>query len=179
MEDIEEKMDNTAVENAKSFYGYGTPNGPYSASNSWYPNIYANEVNSKIGDGPRRTDGLKLSEQTSFIEGDVQKTQGTGLSPIRTYYYLSTSDFTTALGENSSIIPNGSSMGYWVASRCVGRGYSNCDFHVRNVSGGGLNLGTVFNSADYTNYGSEPVLPVVSLSSELLVPGTTTKWKVN
>ena len=177
MEDIEGKMDmsSSVVTSAKTSDGYGTEKGPYTTEYSWYPKIYADEENSKIGDGVRRTDGLGLSKQESFVTG---KTQGDSITPIHTYYSLTKSDFTTALGANSSIIPNGSDKNYWVASRCIGADVSKCSFRVRDVNDGSLYYFLMFYSLGGTNGGSKPVLPVVSLSSKLLSGGTSTEWKV-
>ncbi|MBR3152884.1 MAG: hypothetical protein IKF52_04710, partial [Clostridia bacterium] len=174
MNDIEDIMDDNITLPTEAT----APTQPYSAyssSNSNYPVIYGNENLAVINGDDAISNGLGLSQQTSFIqrsEGTSATskigaiTTATSIRPYKTYYSKNNSSFTTALGNKSGIIlPNGSSTNYWVASRCVDTYSSFCDFDVCRVSSGSLDASGMFNSYGSTYHNSRALFPVVSLSS--------------
>ena len=182
MNDIEDIMDDNITLPTEAT----APTQPYSAyssSNSKYPVIYGNENLAVINGGDAISNGLGLSQQTSFIQrsegtstssyiGSI--TTATSIRPYHTFYSKNNSSFTTALGNKSGIIlPNGSSTNYWVASRCVYTSSSDCYFGVRYVDSGQLRTIFLFYSYGNTGDGSRPLFPVVSLSSGHLKANTT------
>ena len=86
------------------------------------------------------TIGLDTNGFIPRLNGGRNTVEDATIEPADTYYKLNNSNFLTALGANASLIlPNGSSTrNYWVASRCVNAGDSNCDFGVRRVGYGSL-----------------------------------------
>ena len=195
IEDIEHYMTDEALEEAHSYeVKYGEQVSSAYTSNKYYPLIYAQEEKSVI-DGTEKTEGLKMSEQSEFIN-DTENTgsargrtqAGTSIQPYQTYWHK---DMKTAFKDFSEvgssaegnfynlIIPKGTSTTYWVASRCVVTYSSHCRFNVRDVYGGGVNASDMFYS-DGNNYSiSHALFPVVSLSSELIKGDTATGFSVN
>ncbi|MBR3133481.1 MAG: hypothetical protein IKG42_05415 [Clostridia bacterium] len=186
IDDIEDIMETLPTEATAPTQLYSA----YDSSNSKYPVIYGNENKAVINGGDSISNGLGLSQQTSFIqrsEGTSETntlsgskndigaiTTATSIRPYHTYYSKDNSSFTTALGNKSGIIlPNGSSTDYWVASRCVNTSSGNCLFNVRYVYGGDLRAGLMFRSDGKTDYYSRALFPVVSLSSGHLTANAT------
>ena len=162
----------------------------YDSSDIYYPVMYKNENLSVINECDPKTDGLGLSQQTSFIKrsegssttidvmiGTIFRLKNTAsIRPYHTYYYKNNSLFTTALGNKSEIIlPNGSSTNYWIASRCAGTIGTeildttpiDCFFSVRYVDSGTLNAKEMIRASSciYTNPDAYPLFPVVTISS--------------
>lgn len=100
--------------------------------------------------------------------------------PYQTYYNMEYNDFRIALGDKANIIlPNGTSTGYWIASRCINTNDSNCDFSVRNINGGNLEGSSMFNSNGDENAESLSIFPVVTIKAELLSEESNHVYKVN
>lgn len=72
-----------------------------------------------------------------------------------------------------------SSTSYWVASRCLTIAQDRCLFLVRYVSSGEVYGNYMYYSDDFAPVvDSLALFPVVTLSSELLKPGTETDFAV-
>ena len=175
---------NNTWANTKSSAGYMTQvSSPYSAGNSKYPLIYADEKWSVIGLVAKGESGLGMSEPwkvnntktmierntgTSYF-GAVDGTENSKLQPYKTYYSMNNSDFSTALGKYSSLIlTKEGNTKYWVASHCVYASSSYCRFIVRNVHSGNFGAGNVSDSNGDEISSSRPLFPVVSVSANLI-----------
>ena len=199
IEDIEGVIntygDASKLSTAKESYGYDTQKYAEYTSYKQYPEIYASE-NKSVIDGNQNNNGIGLSEQiknaqdlTQFISrtlannNDGSITSATSIRPYQTYYYLSNSDFVTALGGNNSIyrkvLLNNSTPNYWVASRCVSLNSSGCGFGVCSVCSGDLSAYNMFSSYGYSFGDARGLFPVVSLSSDVLTTtGTNGVYQV-
>ena len=204
IDDIEHYMTDTALEDAYNYNNngnaatYNTQTGsPYSKSSSYYPIIYAQEKNSVI-DGSKKENGLEMSEQAEFIN-DTENTgsargraqANTSIQPYQTYWRKDSTFMQTAFKDFSEvgssaegnfynlIMPKGTNTTYWVASRCVYTGSSNCNFYVRRVKGGGVFAGYVCASIPSDESQSCALFPVVSLGSELIEGNSTSGYTVN
>ena len=156
-----------------------------------YPVMYERESDSIIKTAPEVAEGketnLGLSKQTQLIErseGTITtngkqgaKMASTSIHPKQTNYDFGTSysDFRTKFKNyadgktyESIVLSNGSSMTYWVASRCVDLVYDSCIFYVRYVNSGALIANYMYESKGNKSSSMMPLFPVVSLSSELI-----------
>lgn len=152
-----------------------------------------------IDDEPKKTTGLGLSDPpANFIErsegtasatvpGSI--TTATSIQPCQTYWYGDATFMQTAFDEHtkkdntkvnyySLIMPQNTSTTYWVASRCVITDSGSCSFNVRYVYSGGVNVDFMYYSNGHTSSYTLALFPVVTLSSELLKPGTETDFIV-
>ena len=187
IEDIEGKMTDTALTEVHSYSDAQAPYGQqmssvYTASNSYYPSIYAKENLRSLDGGDRITSGLGMSEQTSLIKPiDNGATngylQGISLRPTQTYWYEVNSFMQTAFetagnGVNyyNLLMPDDNNTYYWVASRSIYIDSSNCDFLVEAVCGGEVDPSGMFHSygGNYNRNFYYGLFPVVSLSSDLI-----------
>ena len=184
IEDIERKMTDTALTEAHSdsdAVQYGQQmSSVYTASNSYYPSIYAQESLRSLDGGDRITSGLGMSEQTSLIKPtDNGATNGylpgISLRPTQTYWYgyndfMKTAFETAGNGVNyyNLLIPDDYKTYYWVASRCISAKASYCGFFVGTVDDGDIDCGYLSDSELYNDYDNYGLFPVVSLSSELI-----------
>ena len=202
-EDIEYYMTNEALEEAYNYtsssgtkYGYQV-SSPYTSS-KYYPLIYTEEEKSVI-DGNEKVTGLKMSEQSEFINDTENKGSakgriqaGTSIQPYQTHWYKDSTFMQTAFKDFSEvgssaqgnfynlIIPEGTSTTYWVASRCINTISSYCNFFICFMYSGKLNAGDIFDSSgNYINSGKYSLFPIVSLSSELIKGNSTTGYTVN
>ena len=99
--------------------------------------------------------------------------------PYQTYYNMEYNDFRIALGDRADIVlPNGTSTGYWIASRCINTNDSNCSFGVRNVNNGSLECSDLFNSYGDEQNASFGLFPVVTIKAELLSKENENVYKV-
>ena len=139
---------------------YGTQLSSAYTSNKNYPSIYAKE-NLSVINGNKKTDGLGMSEQSTFVEKtDDGETDG---------------KITTATSETNYydlLIPQGSSTYYWLASRCVNTYSSGCDFGMLSVYSGDVDAYNMYGSYDGTNSDSRALFSVVSLNSGIKVNAT-------
>ena len=151
--------------------------------------IYAEEKLSVIN-GNKKTTGLGISEQTSFIEKNANNaTDGrlnasTSIQPYQTYWYKDNSYMQNAFrtaegGANYYNLLINTSKNYWLASRCVDTGSSYCGFEMRRVYSGDVGDYNVCYSSGGTNGDSFALFPVVSLSSSLLSRNATSGYTVN
>ena len=197
IEDIEYYMTDEALEEAHNYRSNdsGTKYGEqvsssYSKSYSYYPLIYAEEEKSVI-DGNKKETGLKMSEQSEFINDieNVGSAKGrrqanTSIQPYQTFYYISLTDSFKPV-ENSSQTTNYSSLlvqngkTYWVASRCVNTSSNYCTLYVRIVITGDLGAFVILDSEGFNNSSNGALFPVVSLSSELIEGNSTEGYTVN
>ena len=196
IEDIEKYMTEEAKKSILSYNNgnatYNTQTGSaYTTANSKYPVMYGKENLSFINDGPKKENGLGMSEQAEFIEKtengatDGKITTATSIRPYQTYWYKDNSFMKTAFKTATNgtkyydlIIPKGSNTTYWLASRCVDTYSSICYFLMRYVSSGYVNADSVFGSYDYTTTNSRALFPAVSLSSELISGNKTNGFTV-
>ncbi|MBR3133315.1 MAG: hypothetical protein IKG42_04550 [Clostridia bacterium] len=160
----------------------------YSSSNSKYPVIYGNENLAVINGGDAISDGVFKSQQTSFIqrsEGTSTTsnigviTTATSIRPYHTYYVKDYSLFTTELENKSGVIlTNRNFTSYWVSSRYVSAGSSNCIFGVFLVNGGSLGGYQMLFSTGLGAEKSNALFPIVSLGSGHLVSNGTGGYTV-
>ena len=192
IEDIEKYMLEAKLTEAHSYTNaakYGNQVSSAYTSSKYYPVIYAEEKLSVIN-GNKKTTGLGMSEQTKFIEKNANSaTDGylyasTSIQPYQTYWYKDNSYMQTAFrtaegGANYYNLLINTSRNYWLASRCVDTGSSNCNFCIRGVDSGNVYACDMCNSGNYTNNNSLALFPVVSLSSSLLSGSATSGYTVN
>ena len=170
---------------------YGTQLSSAYTSNKNYPSIYAKE-NLSVINGNKKTDGLGMSEQSTFVEKtddgetDGKITTATSIQPYQTYWYKDNSymqgAFRTATSETNYydlLIPQGSSTYYWLASRCVNTYSSGCDFGMLSVYSGDVDAYNMYGSYDGTNSDSRALFSVVSLNSGLITGDATSGFTVN
>ena len=198
IDDIEYYMTDEASEKAHSYNnGIATYNkqvGSAYTTNKYYPLIYGEEEKSVI-DGIEKTNGLKMSEQSEFIN-DTENTgsargrtqAGTSIQPYQTVYNISLADSckpiensSQAMNYSSLLLPSGTSTtAYWLASRAVSAGPDGCLFDVYCVQGSSIYDVLMANSYGGSGgNGDNALFPIVSLSSELIKGNSTTGYTVN
>jgi len=197
IEDIENYMTDDAKNGTNGTYKYNNGNATYNTQTSTpytsskkYPTIYAKE-NLSVINGTTNNNGLGMSEQTSLVgRTDESATDGkleasTSIQPYQTYWYKDSSFMKTAFktannGKNyyDLLMPNGTRTYYWLASRCVDTDSYSCNFLVRNVYSGVVNVYDMYHSNDHTYNDSRELFPVVTLSSELLSGNATDGFTV-
>ena len=197
IEDIENYMTEEAKNGTDGAYKYNNRNATYNTQTSTpytsskkYPTIYAKE-NLSVINGTPKNNGLGMSEQTSLVgRTDESATDGkleasTSIQPYQTYWYKDSSFMKTAFktannGKNyyDLLMPNGTRTYYWLASRCVDTDSYSCNFLVRNVYSGVVNVYDMYHSNDHTYNDSRELFPVVTLSSELLSGNATNEFIV-
>lgn len=203
IEDIEKYMTDEAKNGENGAYKYNNGNATYgeqtgSAYTSnmyrYYPSIYAKE-NLSVIDGNKNETGIGMSKQEELIEPtDDGATSGyiratTSIQPYQTYWYKNSSFMQTAFKdvENSSsasnyydlIMPIRGSTSYYLTSRCINTSSSYCEFYVRQVdngSVGGWNMS--YSSNGSTNFSTNNLFPIVSLSSELIDENAENEYTV-
>ena len=193
IEDIEHYMTDTALGEAHNSI-YNTQIGSaYSKSYSYYPLIYAEEEKSVI-DGREKETGLKMSEQSEFIN-DTENTgtargrrqANTSIHPYHTYWTKNNTFMQTAFKDFSEVessaegnfydlIVKGTK--YWVASRCVNAYQGGCHFRVYFVYQL-VESYAMYASNTGDGYGDCALFPVVSVSSELVEGDSTAGYTVN
>ena len=193
IEDIEKYMLEAKLTEIRSYTNgtthYGKQVSSAYTSNKYYPVIYAEEKLSVIN-GNKKTTGLGMSEQTSFIEKNANSaTDGrlyasTSIQPYQTYWskdnsYMQTAFRTAEGGANYYNLLINTSKNYWLASRCVCTYSSYCDFYMRYAYNGGVYAHGMYGSDETTGGGSLALFPVVSLSSSLLSGNATSGYTVN
>lgn len=191
IDDIEKYMLEAKVAEAhdSTTAKYGNQLASAYTSNKNYPSIYAKE-NLSVINGNKKTDGLGMSEQSTFMEKtedgvtDGKITTATSIQPYQTYWYKDNSFMQTAFrtaegGENYYNLLINTSKNYWLASRCVGTDSGGCSFDMRYVYSGNIGACDMYLSDDYTYYDSLALFPVVSLSSSLLSGNATSGYTVN
>ena len=195
IDDIEKYMLEAKVAEAHQ-YQYDSTTAKYGnqlasayTSNKNYPSIYAKE-NLSVINGNKKTDGLGMSEQSTFMEKtedgvtDGKITTATSIQPYQTYWYKDNSFMQTAFrtaegGENYYNLLINTSKNYWLASRCVDTDSSYCYFNMRRVNSGGIHAYNMYYSNGGTGDYSLALFPVVSLSSSLLSGNATSGYTVN
>ena len=195
IEDIEKYMTPEALKSAHEYANaakYGEQvSSAYTTVNSKYPVMYAKENLSFINEGPKKEDGLGMSEQTEFIEKtengatDGKITTATSIRPYQTYWGKDNSFMKTAFKTATNgtkyydlIIPKGSSTTYWLASRCVSTLSNDCFFSMRGVGSGYVNASTMYFSIASAINNTRALFPAVSLSSELISGNKTNGFTV-
>ena len=207
IEDIEKYMTNEAVADAHSYTNsesntiYGNQlSSAYTSSARIYPVIYAQEKLAVINGIPNGDTGLGLSEQnipliersqgtstTSYFMGTIQT--GTSIQPYQTFWNKDATFMSTAFKNYTKqdsatanyynlIMPNETSTGYWVASRCVNIRSEFCYFWMYCVKVGTMSSANMFNINHSTNGDSCPLFPVIALSSELIKGNATSGFSV-
>ena len=170
---------------------YGTQLSSAYTSNKNYPSIYAKE-NLSVINGNKKTDGLGMSEQSTFVEKtddgetDGKITTATSIQPYQTLWWKDNAymqiAFRIAKGETNYydlLIPQGSRTNYWVASHCVEIYPESCDFYMRKVRSGDVGSYLMYNSSGITNNDSCTLFPVVSLNASLLSKNADGEFTVN
>ena len=195
IDDIEKYMLEAKLTEAHSYTNgttqYGNQVSSAYTSNKYYPVIYAEEKLSVIN-GNKKTTGLGMSEQTSFIEKNANNaTDGrlnasTSIQPYQTYWYKDNSYMQNAFrtaegGANYYNLLINTSKSYWLASRCVNTVSSYCNFAMGGVHSGRVSADDMYGSNSGTDNGNDSLalFPVVSLSSSLLSGNATSGYTVN
>ena len=194
IEDIEKYMDKTKLAEAHSYKNevkYGEQVTNAYTNNKDYPLIYAKENLSVISGGSTKTNGLNISEQTSFVEKtddgatDGKITNATSIQPYQEYWYKDNNYMKTAFktaegGENyyNLLIPKGSNTKYWLASRCLYVDSNYCGFNVRNVDNGDIFVSYMYHSNDNNYSDTRALFPVVSLNASLITGDSTNGFTV-
>ena len=194
MEDIEKYMEKTKLIEVHSYANaakYGEQVTTAYGSNKNYPTIYESE-NLSVVDGSKKTKGLGMSEQDTFIERtdaggtDGKKTATTSIQPYQTYWYKDNSYMQGAFKTATSgvnyydlLIPQGPSTYYWIASRCVNANSGNCNFDMCYVNKGYVNANYMYDSGRSTNDDSNALFPVVSLNASLISKDETNGFTIN
>ena len=199
IDDVEKYMDISKLAEAHRFHYISTGGVMYGSkvtsaytSSKNYPSIYAKENLSVINGGSKKTDGLEMSEQTSFIEKnddgttDGKITTATSIQPYQTYWYKNYSYMQTAftIADNGTnyynlLIPDGLNNNYWLASRCIHTNSSDCDFRIRTIDhDGSMNAYHMYYSNGNIDHDSRALFPVVSLNASLITGDSTNGFTV-
>ena len=115
IEDIEYYMTDEALEEAHNYINsdsgikYGEQLSSAYTSNKYYPLIYGEEKS--VIDGTEKTSGLKMSEQSEFIN-DIENTgtakgrtqAGTSIQPYQTYWYKDSTSVQTAFKDFTEVV---------------------------------------------------------------------------
>ena len=183
IEDIEEKMTDTALSQAHSFISsdsnvkYGNKVSNEYTDNRYYPSIYQQE-NKSLVDDREENSGLKMSQQSTLIElsneGYMQATKY--IRPYQTYWYGDNNFLQTAFEKTSNginyynlLIPEDNSTSYWLASRCINTKADYCHFYVSVVYIGEVRGNYMTYSGGHDDDGnSYGLFPIVYLSSEYI-----------
>ena len=194
IDDIEMYMDDTKLaevheyQNTSGGAKYNTQISlPYINSKS-YATIYENEKLSVIN-GIENKEGLKRSEQTNFIERNVnniandKKTADTSIQPYQTGWskensYMQTAFKKASNGQNYYDILIKSSFDYWLASRCVNTGTSECSFNIYGVYGGTVGSYGMFSSSN-TNKGTVSLFPIISVEGNIIQKNIGNEFIIN
>lgn len=165
--------------------------------------ITVEDINSLTGFDPQK-EGYGIHTQT-YTSGDyfVNLTYGSGNSGIVTgfnygeystygkvtadanYNYTGRTYLANTTNSYKMVFRNSSDSGdkmYWLASRCVNFGSSNCDFRVRRVNGGSVgNYTLCYSSNSAGREDSRAVSPVVYLKSniQLTWDSANNRWNLN
>ena len=143
--------------------------------NKNYPIIYKNESLSVI-DGSEIKNGLDMSEQLEFVErtdknaADGLITTATTIQPYQTYWskdesYMKEAFRTESNGINYYNLLMNLPTNYWLASRCVDTGSSNCNFNIYRAGSGKIVAYLMQSSGAITYNGDTSMFPVVSLNA--------------
>ena len=197
--DIEKKMKEEMLDKIKENSNYEKQvTNNYLKQNSSYPIIYAKERLACI-DGNTKDTGIGLSEQyeNRLIEPDEQieqekvvkngETQAiSNIKPYRTNWKIDNLEIEKVFKETENginyyelLIPQRENTHYWIASRDIGTGTSNCGFGVCNVYKGDIKHHDMFYSGDYSyspHYSG--LFPIITLKSDILTQGTETDFIV-
>ena len=157
--------------------------------NKNYPIIYKKESLSVI-DGVEIKSGLDMSEQLEFVEktdknaADGLITTATMIQPYQTYWmedesYMKEAFRTESNGINYYNLVMNLPTNYWLASRCVDTGSSNCNFNIYRAGSGGVVAYLMQSSGGAITYNSDASLfPVVSLNATCITGDTTNGFVV-
>lgn len=190
IEDIEDKMTSLAWENVKNYVNSnsGTKynnqiSEEYLLTNSYYPQIYAEEKQSVI-DRLYNSNGLDLSEQHQFIENtDKLNFQAEeSIQPYQTYYWLSNDSLKTAFNNElyyELILPQEENTNYWIASRCIMANADACAFGIRYAFDGYIGAyNTYYSNTNDSGY-SMGLRPIISVENSNIKKDTTLGWIIN
>ena len=199
IEDIEKYMTEEAVkseheasdDSGVAKYGEQVSSAYTSWNDRNYPIMYAKENLSVINGGPKKEDGIGMSEQTEFVEQtenggtDGKIRAATSIQPYQTSWYTYDSFMQTAfkIATNGTkyydlIMPEGSYTAYWLASRCVNLYSSRCTFEMNHVDNGRVSNSYMYGSDDDFGDSSLTLFPAVSLSSDLISGNDTNGFTV-
>lgn len=202
IKDIEEKMTEEALKGTNGALNYTNGVGDAIKYNEQvssayttfknYPSIYAKE-NLSVINGNKKTDGLKMSEQASFVEKteggatDGIITNATSIQPYQTYWEKDNSFMQSAFqGDGTStsnvnynlIMPNGTSTTYWVATRCINTYGNNYSFLIRDINSGVIYSHPMFRGEGTLVVKSLAFRPIISLNYWILKGSHTEGWRV-
>lgn len=198
MDDIEPLLDQSKLQTAKNRYNHYESSrsylnsndqltNPYT-SNKYFPRIYEEE-NKSVINGNEKYNGLGLSalgnklysrEEATLLTGQTTNTNATSgyleattnIQPYQTHYYWKDALYTIDNYANSTTASAYSAMltnNFWVATRCVDVSEAFCNFYVRYVSKGHLNVNIMYDSANRPGDGDYTGLfPIVTLSASLI-----------
>ena len=187
-ETLESIAATTATYNGEIVANYNNQqSSPCRSIYSLYPKIYAEEYRSVIN-GVLKKDGLKRSEQISFIEPDIgtetdwskigRINTATSIQPYFTYYKRNNeflkNDFKKQIYYDILIRSNSYYTSYWIASRNIYTSNWSVSYHIYCVIHGKLESIQL-----YVSYGAARneccnLLPIVTINTDLLTENEDT-----
>ncbi len=141
----------------------------YSPSNTYYPNIFADELTGSVNEIYGKD--LDLSDQTKYVTGT---SHATTLKGKCTYYSYNMSTSYMTATYYSMFVPENSTS-YWLASRCIhyASGNSRFYFSMFYVSGGTVDANDLYISYSRGDSYSCAVRPVVEINLSKVNIGLT------
>ena len=190
IEDIEKYMTPEALKSAHEYTSDGTKYGEQVSSayttNKNYPVMYAKENLSFINNGPKKENGLGMSEQTAFIEKiengatEGKLTAKSSLRPYQTYWFKSIEFMKTGfkVADNgvryyNLIVPKEEQTAYWLSSRCVINSYNRCDFDIRAIGDGAVSAHSTYGAHGQAIGQVKGMFPTVILDKNLITGNKT------
>lgn len=182
IEDIAKYMTEDAL---NSVYGSEYNRQPYSAytSNKYYPSIYSRE-NLSVINGNNKEDGIKCSEQDTFIEKQDEKVEAkTSIQPYNTNWdkdnnFMKTAFKTATNGINYYDLIINSSRNYWIATRSIKPNKDVCYYIIQRVYFGGIGSGYMYYSNDGAGGVSFGLQPIITVSKNLIEGNTTSGFSI-
>ena len=147
--------------------GYSNYGREYSPSNTYYPNIFADELTGSVNEIYGKD--LDLSDQTNYVTGT---SHATTLKGKWTYYSYNMTSSNVGATYYSMFVPENSTT-YWLASRRVHFYSSYAYFGLFCVDGGTVDGNTLYYSDSDTHSGSYAVRPVVEINLSKVNIGLT------
>ena len=194
LEDIESQMIKEKVEEYKKSYNNGTASygdiKTFTGSDSYYPNIYAEENGSGIGISDTgkteeelkdliKKDGIGRSDSWYTELTKEESIRGNNLTVMQTYYELNDIKQDDFINKDVyDIIFNG---GYWIASRyvnCVSSSYAELGTYMANNNSIHQSIMDLFNTyqGGYTgNIFTDGLRPIVTLNKDIIITPCTGK----
>lgn len=173
IEDIESKMNETGIAARNIYKHYGTQYGSkktYTVSNSYYPNLYAQENGSGINTTIVKTNGIGRSDQyySTLTTETYLQASSSGITVTQDYYKFD--DMPSSYFDDSNFYQMifGTGQYYWLASRCSYCWSTDASFGLRRVHGSELSGFYFFSSNTGTSSDNNRLRPVVTLKPNII-----------